>query len=131
MIELILSLFLLIGSHEAGHQIEADRLNVDIKWQGVNWVVFDVSEKESALIANAAFVMQDEIGYSLKSKKFNILNGVYKAQYLLRDVLDMNNITDESKALIALSAISDLSSNGVRFIQYNDNTSGLIKTWRF
>ena len=131
MIESCLLFLLLMGSHEVGHQIGADRTNMELHWQGTNWIVLGASEKESSLIANAAFVMQDNIGYGLKNKKFNTLNGIYKAQYLLRDVLDMDNITNESKVLIALSALSDLSDNGVRFIQYNDNTSGLIKTWRF
>ena len=131
MIESCLLFLLLLGSHEVGHQVGADRINADLRWHGVNWIVFDASQYESAIITNAAFVMQDEIGHGLKSKKFNIMNGLYKTQYLLRDVLDMDNITNESKALIALSALSDLSNNGVRFIQYNDSTSGLIKTWRF
>ncbi|MCK4824437.1 hypothetical protein KA005_52280 [bacterium] len=131
MIESILLLFLLAGSHEMGHQVGADKTNIELHWQGVNWIVFDASESESALIANAAFVMQDNIGYGLKSKKFNTLNGLYKTQYLIRDVLDMDNITNESKVLLALSAMSNLSNSGLRFVQYNDNTSGLIKTWRF
>ncbi|MCK5607620.1 hypothetical protein KAR91_37395 [Candidatus Pacearchaeota archaeon] len=131
MIELIFSAFLLIGSHEIGHQVEADKLNLDLKWQGTKWSVAIASKKEVGLITNAAFAMQDEIGYRTNNKKFDILNGIHKTQYLFRDVLDMDNITDESKAFIALSAVSNFTSNGLRFIQYNDNTSGLIKTWRF
>ena len=131
MIELIFSFCLLIGSHEMGHQVEADRLNVEIIWNRQNSFYPSVTKKELDLITNRAFIMQDEIGYRLNSRKYNLISGVYKIQYLYRDVLDMKNITKESKYLIAITAMSDIGGGGLRFTQLNENTTGLKKTWRF
>lgn len=114
-----------------GHQVEADRLNVEIIWNRQNSFYPSVTKKELDLITNRAFIMQDEIGYRLNSRKYNLISGVYKIQYLYRDVLDMKNITKESKYLIAITAMSDIGGGGLRFTQLNENTTGLKKTWRF
>lgn len=133
--EYVLAFLLLFGSHEMGHEIEADRLNVSMQWsygvRGVTQYYPDATQKELELITNSAFVTQDAVGNQLKNKKYSLLNGGYKLVYLMRDELDMKHISTSSKYLIALSALSDVSGQGWRFTQLNENTTGLVKTWVF
>jgi hypothetical protein len=57
----LLAIPLLYGGHEAGHEIEADRLQVPMHWEDKTWYAGTDDKKKLAKIAGAGFRGQDQI----------------------------------------------------------------------
>jgi len=128
MEEYIFAFMLMLGSHEMGHQVAADRLNVDMTWYGIEWVA-DCDEGRAELISAAGFEGQDIMGYALQNPKYSKISGIHKLKYLNDDNGDMLNMGDEYKLFIFASALSDLMNLEIRFVLLNNRTPGLMKLW--
>ena len=132
MINYILVMFALLGSHEMGHEVESDNHNVELHWSLLKWKAsFEATEKDGELISAAAFEMQDLMGGALQSPEYHRMSGLHKLQYVYKGTGDIANIGGEYQGFIVISAISDLFGGKFRFAQLNEDTPGLIKMWRF
>ena len=85
--ETLLALGLVMGGHEMGHNIEADRQNVPFK-SGVVWKALTEDKKKLARIANAGFEGQDIVTGALGGTKLErparLISGLNKIGYALK-----------------------------------------------
>ena len=86
----LLALMLLFGSHEAGHQLEADKQGVTLDWRyyrGVTATIQSRAPDKIAAIAGGGFVMQDELAAHYEGlpmyRQYRLLSAVSKLSYII------------------------------------------------
>ena len=113
--EILLALMLTGGGHEMGHQVEADRLDEALDFNGTQWTT-PANGDNLAKISGAGFAMQDKIGDARDDKTQNVVNGLHKLSYVLTDRGDLKSIGKTkgktakkvAKVALAVSAIDDI-----------------------
>jgi hypothetical protein len=139
--ELLLASVLTAGGHEMGHQVEADRLNQPIVWNGSQWAS-SANGDNLAKISGAGFRMQDALSRASGNPTQSAVNALHKVSYLTRDRGDLATLqkskgkkaADMAKGALAVSAISDLlrsfgkvrNNRGFKFGQSDTGTPMLV-----
>ena len=105
---------LLVGSHEGSHNTMAQREKVPITWSGLKWNVGNTSRKKLLKISSAGFAGQEMArpGDESLGKKYDFLNALHKASYLVKDRGDIG-LAEKSggkymKEALTASALSDI-----------------------
>lgn len=137
--DIALALLLTGGSHEMGHQTEADRLNEDINFNGTRFTT-PATGNNLAKISGAGFRMQDIINLARNNKTQRTFNALHKMSYLAKGRGDLKSIEksqgkkarDVAKGALFVSSIADLmGSDRFRFGQSSEGTPMLILTGEF
>ena len=126
-----------------GHQVEADRLNQPLNWQGTHWTT-PASGDDLAKISGAGFEMQDTINQATDNSVMGDINALHKLSYVAKDRGDLRSIEKSmgkkarqvAQGSLVASAISDFlrkpgSNYGLNYGQSSRGTPMLMLQGRF
>ena len=141
--EILLALMLTGGGHEMGHQVEADRLNQPMDWQGTNWTT-PASGEDLARISGAGFEMQDTLNQATGNSLMGNINALHKISYAIKDRGDLSSIEKSmgktarqvAQGSLMASAISDFlrkpgSNYGLKYGQSDKGTPMFVLGGQF
>lgn len=146
---IVLSVFLVAGSHEVNHDLMADSLNVDMTFNGeMVWRAETSNPTQDALLANAGFEGQDIIAHATKGtmiqKPVLIVSALNKIGYAIypdsikssiRGDVHLIKLSKGKEAMhvaqsaLLLSALSDMliaydKIDGNMYLTYGQSSTG-------
>ncbi|MCK5015768.1 MAG: hypothetical protein KAS32_01740 [Candidatus Peribacteraceae bacterium] len=126
--EVLLSMMMLVMSHEGGHISKAYEVHANINFKGTNWTT-KAEGTRLVIIAGAGFEAQDKTSRDLNSEMYKLVNASHKISYLIVDRGDLYSIGKTkgkkseafAKGVLITTAISDVMSiyqpdNGWNFV---------------